>query len=90
MRRYELGIRKLKGPATVEGIDRLRNDTPIGTYIEFKRSVSESVSTTGLRGISKGDLITVSGIVTKKFPNIFMLDNGKTYSWKDYMLGKDL
>ena len=88
MGRYKLG--KLKGSTTVEEINNLRDNTPVGTYIEFKRKVSESVSATGLRGISKGDLITISGIVTKKFPNVFMLDNEKTYSWKDYMLGKDL
>lgn len=44
--------------------------------------------------VHKGDYISfqheeekIEGTVTKKYEHIFMLDNGRTYSWIDYITG---
>ena len=44
--------------------------------------------------VNKGDYIKfqngeekIEGIVSKKYEHIFMLDNGRTYSWIDYITG---
>lgn len=43
---------------------------------------------------NKGDYISfqngeekVEGVITKKYEYIFMLDNGRTYSWIEYIIG---
>lgn len=65
-------------------VDNLRKATPVGAYIQFEKKVDG------------GDAIyhkqqkmgIISGVIQAKYPNVFMLEDGRTFSWKDYYLGK--
>lgn len=61
----------------IEEVKMLREKTEIGDTIIFSINRLD-------REIS--DL--VSGVVTEKYPNIFRLDDKKTYRWVDYALGQ--
>lgn len=64
----------------VEDVIKLRNDTPVGSVIRFKKKLTED-------GRSK----IIFGCVVKKYEYIFILYNGEhaaCYTWVDYLLGK--
>lgn len=61
-------------------IEEFRDSTPVGTHIQFEKAMDIAVS-------RKRPEI-VSGIIKSKFPHIFMLEDGRTFSWKDYYLGR--
>jgi hypothetical protein len=69
----------LKAGYTVQDVYDLRKQTNIGDYIRFRRKTSY-----------QSNEITIRGFVVKKYPHIFMLSNGETYSWKDYLLGRQM
>ena len=69
---------------TVDDIDRLRDNTPIGSIIEFRVEDSVATDKGGQKKIQK----TIKGKVTAKFPHVFVLDKKCTYTWKDYLMGK--
>ena len=69
----------LKAGYTVQDVYDLRKKTNIGDYIRFRRKTSY-----------QSNEITIRGFVVKKYPHIFMLSNGETYSWKDYLLGRQM
>lgn len=68
----------------IQDIEDLRDSTPVGAYIKFEKE------------INGGDAIyhrekkpgIISGVIKAKFPRVFMLEDGRTFSWIDYMLGK--
>lgn len=69
----------------VENVDELRDETPVGAEIEFVsdrycRILDDVPMRFGKR--------VIKGTVEAKFEHVFMLTNGNTYSWKEYMLGK--
>lgn len=64
----------------IQEVYDLRNRTRVGDYIRFKNRRYK-------RG-HDGEVRTVRGTIIKKYPHIFMLSNGETYSWKDYFLGR--
>lgn len=59
----------------------LREETPIGSLIKFKTNKSTWDN-------QDGRVVTVKGIVTEKYPYVFMLDNGRSCTWVEYLLGK--
>lgn len=65
----------------VDEIDELREQTALGSMISFTTSESQWVAKK-----------RVTGIVTAKYPNIFLLKDchgtEKSYSWKDYLIGR--
>lgn len=61
----------------VEEAYRLRDRTPIGSFIKFRNFNHNS----SLKA-------TISGVVTAKYPYIFILDNKQSYTWNEYLLGK--
>lgn len=61
----------------VEDAYRLRDKTPIGSFIKFKKFDSYKRSN-----------VTISGVVTAKYPFIFILDNKLSCTWNEYLLGK--
>ena len=65
-------------------VEKLRDKTKIGETIKFKiyrnyYFLDDAV----VSGIVKGKVIA-------KYPHVFELDDGSTYSWVDYMLGKQM
>ena len=64
----------------IQEVYDLRNKTRVGDYIRFKNNRYKLGHV--------GEVRTVRGTVIKKYPHIFMLSNGETYSWKDYFLGR--
>lgn len=67
------GCPRISGMYTVDDVYKLRDSTPIGSEIKFKDT----------------DSVTISGIVTDKYEHVFVLDNKRTYDWKQYMLNKN-
>lgn len=65
----------------IKDVYKLRNKTRIGESIRFK-------SDRNVRGDNEGKKKIVRGAVTAKFPYVFLLDTGETYSWVEYFLGK--
>lgn len=64
----------------VEDVIKLRNETPVGSVIRFKKKLTED-----------GRYEIIFGAVVKKYEYIFILYNGeyaKCYTWVDYLLGK--
>lgn len=69
---------------TTESVENLRDNTPVGSFIKFKRTRKYGESERQcLRTFDD-----IHGIVTTKYSHIFVLDDGRTYSWVDYILGK--
>lgn len=60
---------------TVQSVRDLRNKTKIGDHIKFyiRRKDFEGF---------------VEGKVANKFDHVFLMTDGRTYSWKEYLLGK--
>lgn len=67
----------ITGTYTVHDIYELRKNTRVGESIKFKVD----------HALEDGTDI-VKGKIAAKYPHVFMLTNGKTYSWVDYLLGK--
>ena len=64
------------GKYTVHDVYALRKNTKIGNPVRFRID----------HALEDGTDI-VKGEVASKHPHVFMLTNGKTYSWVDYFLG---
>lgn len=80
----------LVGLYHIDDVKHLRNTTPVGATVRFAIRRCEGYNN-GSVGISWADKDRiVEGTIIKKFPFIFMLDNGRTYSWVDLLLGKQL
>lgn len=69
---------------TTKSVENLRDNTPVGSFIKFKRPYKYSENKWG--ELKKFDV--VSGVVTAKYNHIFVLNNDRTYSWVDYILGR--
>lgn len=67
----------INGNFTTYDVWKLRETTKIGSIVKFK-----------VDDIQPDNTDVVKGKVKQKFPNVFVLDNGKTYTWVDYMLGR--
>ena len=67
----------IEGYYTVQDIYALRKNTRLGDTVNFRVD----------HALEDGTDI-VKGEVAAKYPHIFMLTNGKTYSWVDYFLGR--
>lgn len=65
---------------TVDSLEELKEKTQVGQFIGFYVSVMEI---TGHFHMDKK-----TGFVTEKYPFIFRLDDGRTYQWADYLIGK--
>lgn len=65
-------------------IDDLRDSTPVGAHILFEKTI-EGGDAIYHRQQKPG---IISGVIKSKFPHIFLLEDGRTFSWKDYYLGK--
>ncbi len=73
------------GDFHLEDIDRIRQETPLGSTISFKIKRKP-------RRDDTWDEKTVFGVVTAKYPRIFLLKDAygheETYSWTDYLIGR--
>lgn len=78
--------REIEGGYYLKDIYRLRDNTEIGETIKFRIE-----KTYGFVG---GGEVEVPGIikgkVAAKYPHTFMLEDGSTYTWVDYMLGRQI
>lgn len=68
---------------TTESIENLRDNTPVGSFIKFRRHHSYDNNWDDSKKFER-----VSGVITAKYNYIFVLDNGRAYSWVDYILGR--
>ena len=69
----------------VEDIEQLKNETPIGTFVKFHKYYPIDRQTDSDNEEIKRDKNTIiSGVITAKYPHLFMLDDGSTYPWKQY------
>lgn len=74
-----------KGFATeMKDIYKLRNKTRIGEFIRFKTDRFNR----GIDGDTNKSVRVVRGVVVKKFPYVFLLNTGETYTWVDYYFGR--
>lgn len=78
------GERPREGVITVEDVYRLRDTTNVGDIVTFRAVVYRRLE--GYGGQTKPE--TIIGRVKAKYPHIFMLEDGRTFSWKDYLLGR--
>lgn len=79
----------LKAPYIhVEDVNKLRDNTRIGELIEFTSDKYARCDGFGYQPFK--DTKKVKGIVTAKYPNIFVLNDNETYSWVDYIIGKNM
>lgn len=70
----------------IETIDELRDATNIGDEITFTKEVYEFYADTGrYRKFDK----PISGVIAKKFSHVFMFEDGRTFTWKDYYMGRN-
>ncbi len=66
---------------TVEDVKKLRDNTRIGTEIEFYTERYTEGLKANMKRIIKGKVI-------RKYSHVFELDTGETFAWVDYLLGK--
>lgn len=66
----------------MDDVKKLREDTAVGAEVRF------IVPTSSVYVSNGRERKTVEGRVVAKYPYIFKLDNGKSYSWVDYLMGK--
>ena len=82
--------RIIEGVYTVDDVAELRDRTAIGSYIEFNKVIYKEDRVYDPK--KDGRRVRIKGIVTEKYPNIFMLSredgSEETYSWVDYLLGR--
>lgn len=69
----------------VRDINALRDSTEIGEIISFTKEVDFSNVSASKNGRKKP--VTITGKVKAKFPHVFLFEDGRTFSWKDYFLG---
>lgn len=65
---------------TTKDIDLLRKSIKVGDRISFVRS--------GYR--DRDSRIRITGTVKEKYPYIFSLEDGRTFTWVDYLIGKNM
>lgn len=79
----------LKSPyINIEDVHELRDKTRIGELIEFtsdKYARCDGFGYQPFKNVKK-----VKGIVTAKYPNVFVLNDNSTFSWVEYILGKNV
>lgn len=79
----------LKSPhINIEDVHELRDKTRIGELIEFtsdKYARCDGFGYQPFKNVKK-----VKGIVTAKYPNVFVLNDNNTFSWVEYILGKNV
>lgn len=71
----------------------------VGLSVTTQRLLNEGISLGQIElcknSTSVGDVITftdddqnsINGVVTKKYPHIFFMDNGRNYTWVQYLMG---
>ena len=69
----------------VKDIDALRDATKVGETIVFTHMMTQSNVSASAHGAEKPVIIT--GKIKAKFPHVFLFEDGRTFSWKDYLLG---
>ena len=69
----------------ISDIDALRDSTEIGETIKFTHDMTPSNIGSSAHGREKP--VTIKGIIKAKFPHVFLLEDGRTFTWKDYFLG---
>ena len=67
---------------TVQSINELRDSTNVGDNISFYINRS---TTGNAHGPVSG---LIKGTIAKKFEHVFLLTDGRTYSWTEYYMGK--
>lgn len=76
------------GEFTIKDIDKLREETALGSVISFKTNRRKGFNHDEGAYAEK----RVIGTVTAKYPRIFLIrdcgGNEETYTWVDYLLGK--
>jgi len=78
------GEKEREGGIPVAEIERLRDEIKIGETLKFW---SDRYYEVGLSG-EIGDSRIVEGKVIAKYPHVFVLEDGHTYTWVDYILGR--
>lgn len=63
--------RLLNDAISLEQIEMCKNRTSVGDVITF----------------TDDDQNSINGVVTKKYPHIFFMDNGRNYTWVQYLIG---
>lgn len=81
-----VGEHERTGGFPLKNIHMLRDRTKIGETIKFR---SDRYYEEGLSG-NEGKPRVITSKVVAKYPHVFELENGETYTWVDYMLGKQL
>lgn len=76
--------REIEGGYYLKDIYRLRDNTEIGDSIGFWSDRYFRTEASGYQGEKR----VVRGKIAAKYPHVFMLEDGSTYSWVDYMLGR--
>ena len=76
------------GDFTPKDVDRIREETVLGSVISFKTKRRKGFNHDEGAYVEK----RVVGTVTAKYPQIFLIrdcqGNEETYTWVDYLLGK--
>ena len=70
--------KRLSGMYFIDEAFELRDNTKVGETIKFKCD-----------RFDVGDK-TIKGEVLEKYPRVFVLSDGRIYSWVDYLLGKQM
>lgn len=79
----------LKAPHIhVEDVHELRDNTRIGELIEFTSDKYTRCDRFGYQPFK--NIKKVKGIVTAKYPNVFVLNDNSTFSWVEYIIGKNV
>lgn len=72
----------------IEDVHELRDNTKVGDLITFTSDKYARCAGFGYQEFK--NIKNVKGVVTAKYPNIFVVNNSETYSWVDYMIGKNI
>ena len=67
---------------------QLRDNTRIGELVEFTSDKYARCDGFGYQPFK--DTKKVKGIVTAKYPNVFVLNDNQTFSWTEYIIGKNV
>ena len=65
---------------TVNDRERLKDETFVGQIVSFEVKTVDNI-------LKRTYIKSVKGKITEKYPYIFRMDDGKVYTWTDYLLG---
>lgn len=72
----------------IKDVYELRDNTKVGDLITFTSDKYARCAGFGYQNFKH--IKNVKGVVTAKYPNIFVVNDNETYSWVDYMIGKNI